>query len=522
MNKTIIININGIVFHIEEDAYELLKTYMTEVKRHFAYSSDSDEIITDIENRLAEMFTERLAAQSKQVIVIQDVIEITAQMGSVNDFEDIDGQPEDSAIFSEKRLYRDPDDKTIAGVCSGVAHYFDIEVKWVRILAILSIFLSGSGLIIYGILWLVIPEAKTRQERMAMKGEPLNLQNFKKSFDDEVEAFKGNFNKPGFQKSADTIGDFVNNLFELITKGIKICIKAIGALIIFAGGMALLGLIGSLLFFLGFWNNEELNVLPFIAINPEYRSSVYISAFLLSVIPLIALILFAVRVIFNRKLISRTGSFAMLVLWLTGLGMGVYYGSKIASEFKEEARFEQRSDLLSYPVYYLKLNPNRLLTHEDSLKLNIAGFNGNILIDDHDDFDRLTEFDLHIEKSDEAGSMVFKEFKAQGKTFESALKTAQKTQYQFLQTDSTLIFDKYLYLSDNALYRDQKVNVTLKIPVDTRLIIDGTMRSHLHGYNLNDCGLDDTDSDTRTEWIMTTEGLKCKNDSLYSKAKDKL
>ena len=74
MNKTIIININGIVFHIEEDAYEVLRTYMTGVKRHFAYSADSEEIVTDIENRLAEMFSEKLKQDHKQVIIKRGMV----------------------------------------------------------------------------------------------------------------------------------------------------------------------------------------------------------------------------------------------------------------------------------------------------------------------------------------------------------------------------------------------------------------------------------------------------------------
>src|SRR6201998_152533 len=92
MNKTIIININGIVFHIEEDAYEVLKGYMTDVKRHFMNSADSLEITTDIENRIAEMFNELLARDSKQVIIEQDVNEVIGQMGTVADFETADAE----------------------------------------------------------------------------------------------------------------------------------------------------------------------------------------------------------------------------------------------------------------------------------------------------------------------------------------------------------------------------------------------------------------------------------------------
>src|ERR1700753_3533969 len=94
MNKTIIININGTVFHIEEDAYEVLKNYMTDVKRHFADAEDSFEITTDIENRIAEMFTEILNNEAKQVIVTADVNTIIAQMGTVEDFGSPADEPE--------------------------------------------------------------------------------------------------------------------------------------------------------------------------------------------------------------------------------------------------------------------------------------------------------------------------------------------------------------------------------------------------------------------------------------------
>src|SRR6201991_523999 len=93
MNKTIIININGIVFHIEEDAYDVLKLYMTDIKRHFSNSADSLEITTDIENRIAEMFSETLVRENKQVIVEQDVNLVIEQMGTVADFEHAEEDP---------------------------------------------------------------------------------------------------------------------------------------------------------------------------------------------------------------------------------------------------------------------------------------------------------------------------------------------------------------------------------------------------------------------------------------------
>src|ERR1700759_3067419 len=125
MNKTIIININGIVFHIEEDAYEILKNYMTDVKRHFSNSADSLEITTDIENRIAEMFAELLEKEGRQVIFEQDVKTVTEQMGSVADFESAENDA-NAYIYNRntegRRLFRDPDDHLVGGVCAGIAN----------------------------------------------------------------------------------------------------------------------------------------------------------------------------------------------------------------------------------------------------------------------------------------------------------------------------------------------------------------------------------------------------------------
>jgi hypothetical protein len=123
MNKTIIININGTVFHIEEDAYEILKTYMTAVTRHFMNSADSLEITTDIENRIAEMFTEILTREGKQVVVAQDVNAVVGQMGSVEDFEAEENGERPGQTYTytteNRRLFRDADDHLVGGVAAG-------------------------------------------------------------------------------------------------------------------------------------------------------------------------------------------------------------------------------------------------------------------------------------------------------------------------------------------------------------------------------------------------------------------
>ncbi len=511
MNKTIIININGIVFHIEEDAYEILKSYMTEVKRHFAYSADSVEIVTDIENRLAEMFTQRLAEHSKQVIVLQDVEEITSQMGRAQDFENEDEGDVLTAerVRSSKTLYRDGEDKMIAGVCAGLGHYFDIETKWMRLITIFSTLISGIGLLPYIVLWIVVPIARTRQERMAMKGEAINLQNFKRSFDETTET--------GTNIQSQTDRRFntnapVKEIIDFIVKIVKVFLKIIGLIIISAGALALCAAIFGLIFGLGFLDNNESLAFPFNAINEEYLSPIFFSAFLLLCIPLIALILFAIRVLLNRKVISRYGSFAMLILWLTGLGMGVSYGSKVAAEFREEAKLEQSITLKSYPTIIVRMDSKFAINSTDSLKYNIrrGKFSGKILYGDNMMDREIQDINLFINKSDDTTFSVVKELSGRGQKFEHALQAAERINYQVVQKDSVIRFDKYFSLAGNGLYRAQQIDVHLKIPVNTKVKIEGNLAWRLRDINLWDCqGENNHGGDKITEWIMTEEGLKC-------------
>ena len=509
MNKTIIININGIVFHIEEDAYEVLKTYMTDIKRHFSYSADCDEIITDIENRLAEMFNERLAEQSKQVIVLQDVQEITAKMGSVDDFEHQVEESDSTKPRVEKRLFRDPDDKAIAGVCSGLSHYFQMEAKWVRVITILVTLFTGIGFIPYIILWIVMPEANTRQEKMAMRGEAINLQNFRKTFESETDAFSQSGKYP---QNRDGVESVLTSIVTFVGRVLRVIVKGIGLAIVIGGIVMLVALFGMALFGIGFLSDTEIDFVAWRAINPEYVSPICFSVFILLIIPLAALIGFAVRVIFNFRLISRTGSFAMLVLWLTGLGMGIYYGSRIAAEFKEETSFEQESVLLStHGTYYLKFNRDRYLSSRDSAELNLSErkFEGKILDNDGSDFSEL-KVHLIIDKSENGKVNLIKKFESRGKNFEDALRNARRTTYRFIQQDSVLLFDKYLRLGEGTPYRDQEVKVSLQIPVGTVLIVDRNLYWNIRHFDHSEC----PDRDGKPfRLIMTDDGLKCSDDA---------
>lgn len=206
MKKNISINISGIIFHIEEDGYDKLKSYLNSIHQYFSTYEENEEIIADIENRIAEIFLSKLG-QHKQVITIEDVQELIATMGTVDDFEVIEGESkqqrrkqqanyqsdfafeennfhysneggttEDRQTNEKKKLYRDLKRKLIAGVASGIAHYFSIDPLWIRLIfaaTFLGVFgaeiIPTIALITYIALWIVTPVSDNLPEDTKIK-----------------------------------------------------------------------------------------------------------------------------------------------------------------------------------------------------------------------------------------------------------------------------------------------------------------------------------------------------------------
>ncbi|MCL1821888.1 MAG: PspC domain-containing protein [Prolixibacteraceae bacterium] len=186
MKKTFTINISGTIFHIEEDAFEKLQRYFQNLKKHFGNNTEGQEIMDDIENRIAELFTEWSKGESK-VITVDWVEQVIETMGTTEDFEQEDGESGHcvNSLSSKKRLYRNPDDRIIAGVCSGLSAYFNINPTIVRVIFVLLIFASCTGILVYIILWIAVPRAATTAQRLEMRGEEVNVNNIQRTVRDQ-------------------------------------------------------------------------------------------------------------------------------------------------------------------------------------------------------------------------------------------------------------------------------------------------------------------------------------------------
>lgn len=200
MKRTLTINLGGQIFHIDEDAYEELKAYLTRIEIHFSDPGERKEVMDDIERRMAELLQEK-DGDKNRVITLNEVREMKKILG---DPDEIGKSGEETSSRKEashdrtpgyKRIYRNPDDRILGGVCGGLGAYFHINPLLFRILFIIFTFAGGTGLLVYIILWIVIPEARTRAQKMEMRGEPVTIENLGKTVREEFNEVRNSFRK---------------------------------------------------------------------------------------------------------------------------------------------------------------------------------------------------------------------------------------------------------------------------------------------------------------------------------------
>ena len=326
MKKTLTVNLNGIVFHIDDDAYEMLQRYLHEIADHFQSEDEKKEIMADIEARIAELFTEKLQ-KNKNVITLTDVEEIIEIMGKPSQYTDEEEETPKASKNDKKqhnnsrRFYRDPDNAVLGGIAGGLSAYFNIDVTWIRIILVLLVFL-GVGFIvpIYIVVWFVAPAAVTASQRLEMQGEDVTVENIKT----EINNVKNYMESEKFRNSASTFGQRVGDILRVF---FKIFFGFVGAII----GLTGIIVIGALIFalfmiifeptvFNGFAPDIISNWAVF---SPEKMSLLVVSLILLIGCPIFLIIFWAIRLISGRyhNRSAHTASWVVLVLWLAGLFM---------------------------------------------------------------------------------------------------------------------------------------------------------------------------------------------------------
>jgi phage shock protein C len=204
MQRIVQINIAGRIIPIEEDAYQLIKDYITALERQFSGEQGKDEIIQDIEGRIGELFNIRLQSGSP-AIDRADVQKVTDTLGPASELHDSaqktsntnssysanTSQSWQQYQYTRERLYRNPYDKVLGGVCSGIANYFDVDPVILRLIFAVLFLTFGIGFLAYIIAWIVIPVAKTPEELRYMSGgQHMTFDDIKRNMGEEMKDLK--------------------------------------------------------------------------------------------------------------------------------------------------------------------------------------------------------------------------------------------------------------------------------------------------------------------------------------------
>ena len=492
MNKTVNINLGGMFFHIDEDAYQKLTRYFDAIKRSLSNSTGQDEIIKDIEMRIAELISEK-HTNEKQVININELDEIIAVMGQPEDYRiEDDSNPGATGartgnyeyLKRNKKLYRDTEKGMVGGVATGLGHYFGIDAVWLKIMFLVFVFAGfGTGIIAYIVLWIVTPAAETTSEKLEMTGEPVTISNIERKvraeFDNVSDRLKNaNYDKMGNQVRTDA-GRLAGNLGDVLVSIFKIFAKVLGAMIVvFAAVMLGSMIIG--LFTLGSTSLVDVpwqNYIDAVNYTDIPLWIIGILFFLAAGIPFFFLFILGLKLLVNNlKSIGSIAKYTLLALWLIAVATLITLGIKQATETAFDAKAVQKE--------MLQLQPNDTLVikfrYNDYYAKDVLNREDFQFTQDEANKELIysNQIQLHILKTDETQPYIQIERQAEGKSLIEAKQRAEKIKYAYKIEGNQLILDNYLLTDISNKYRNQEVEIFLYLPEGTLFRPDNSVQEY--------------------------------------------
>jgi phage shock protein PspC (stress-responsive transcriptional regulator) len=518
MNKTTSINLGGYFFHIDEDAFRKLSNYFDAVKRSLS-PDGREEIINDIESRISELFTEKLGT-TKQVIGLKEVDDIIAIMGQPEDYKIEEETPKNdfqsnyTLSSSSKKLYRDKENSFLGGVLSGLGHYLGVDPLWLRIIMVILFFGFGTGLVLYIILWILIPEAVTTSQKLEMKGEPINISNIEKKVKEGINEISDKFSnldqdkmatnaKNGAERIGNTISEIVTSIFNVIS-------KIIGSFIVLISSMTLISIIISgiaMVFFSSMPDNFLYNHIhtPF-----SFETPIWIQGLLLIIvvgIPIFYLLILGLKLLTSRiKSIGNTINYSLLAIWIIGLASVLFLTIKEISQNAYTGKDIEKVAINLKPTDTLAI---KFISNNLYGKDNYDYENFEVI---HDDTDKEIIFSnnvsIKIVETNEPIAFLQIEKSAEGSSIKKAKETAEKIKYNVKIENNNLILDNY-WITDLANKKhDQEVELFLYLPKGTIFKVDKNFKhfdiSENDYFNLH------YSSDTYT-YIVSENKVLCMN-----------
>jgi phage shock protein C len=526
MRKTLNINLGGFAFIIDENAFDLLHNYLEALKRKFNNAAEREEILNDIEGRIAELLNQKLADR-REVVSSDDVQSIMDALGKP---EDIAGEeaPEETGStakpsgptateftpINKKRLFRDPDDAKIGGVISGLCHYFGVrerDVIWARVVALVLIpVTSFSIVLLYLLLLVVIPKANTAAEKLQMKGEPININTIEKEIREATNRASDSVHKM-FQEQ---------NIFERIWDIFLSLFRAFGKLFsIFAIFIAMILLIAVAAAFAAVYilGTSGFHQVANLMVSSSSTITFFSFGFLLFfATPLIAILYGCLRFLLGSRSQARWINSGLMVLWIAGLILLLATGYKIGVNFKQEGTV-RRENALMQPTrgnLFVQLSDStgKKVTEDDeeglsSFNIDEDGVRINGVDFKDVDLISLGKPSLQLMPSENDSFYVQEVITAQGRNRTEAERNAEMVIYPYSQTDTVLHMRPHYYIGKTAKYRAQDIKIRIAIPKGKKISFASNI-DMWHVTVKGDSNYDDTYF-ANTTWTVENGKVKC-------------
>jgi phage shock protein PspC (stress-responsive transcriptional regulator) len=501
MKKNFSVNIGGRVFNIDDDAYERLNGYLTSLRTFFAADQGREEIIADIESRIAELL-EMKKTQGFSIITIGHINEVISGMGEPDQLGgmDTDEQKSEPRYKTSGKLFRDPDNRQIGGVAAGIAAWFGINPIWMRILFVAFTFIYGIGAIFYAILWLILPQARTTSERLEMQREIINIGTLRKEITSAGSGLKntGNSVLHSFGKLLRFFTEVITHVFRLFIKVLRIVSGAMLIFLVLAmfTGLGLAYIIRETMhpgiFHLDYITQTSLLewLIPGAAV--RWLAYIAIIAFVLGIAGMF--IYLGLRLIFKWPPLRWQILAVFGLLILAGLVVGggaIFQYSQSVSETASESKaqtFVQKSDKLHLVVapddpnlYWKPLSGTDISKHNQevlgNINLSIRPAPGDSMI-------------VTIIR----GASSYRE--------NTAAEYLRNIEYAFVYQDTLLTLNPYFSIPKSDGMHQQSLELILGIPVKTAVKLDEHMAWKVNFRDFVE------ESNTGGEYIMTSSGLK--------------
>jgi phage shock protein PspC (stress-responsive transcriptional regulator) len=526
MDKTININLAGTLFQIDEEAFRILRDWLQAINNRLRNAQGGPETIEDIESRVAEIFQSQRGMAG--VITKDNVEAMIAIIGKPEDFETYeDNSAGPIYTSSRKRMYRNPDDMIISGVCGGIGAYLNIDPVLFRILFVLFTFF-GVGAFVYIVLWIALPPANTDARKREMYGSSYNSAISYKNREASLSSGTTSEYNSGYYNSS-RIGNAFNEIFSAVGRVLFIIMRIflifVGIILILTGFLIIVTTIMVLVFKLpGIFSPNDSTVHFFYfrdflnyVVSPSAAPWIIALTLLAVILPMLAIIYWGVKMIFWFK--AKDGMFSLtgLLLWVLTVTILVMLLFKEGISYAETGRATSQQ-LMTTPPDTLFIFTGRKVEELNSLKeFSIPDDEYSVFIDETQH--RLyigSELKVYPSEDNQAKIEIRKQ--SSGRTRSEAARKAESLEYNYTLHSDTLRLDEYFTLPAGSRWSADNVEVNLFIPENTVLYFDNGCADLMHRgssiiYTDRD-GESWSTHDYNEEWHLGNRYWKMKDEGL--------